>query len=53
MDKTLPDELVIAREASITMGGSAIGGILRYFFNVFVARFLGIEILGFYEQRRM
>lgn len=48
MDNFLPDELKIAREASITMGGSAVGGILRYFFNIFVARFLGVEILGFY-----
>ncbi len=30
------------------MGGNAIGGLFRYLFNVFVARFLGVEVLGFY-----
>lgn len=30
------------------MWGSTLGGILRYFFNIYVARFLGMEVLGFY-----
>ena len=49
MSNTLPDELKIAREASITAGGSTLGGLLRYLFNILVARFLGVEILGFYS----
>lgn len=48
MSSTLPPEIKIAREASITVGGSAIGGLFRYLFNVFVARFLGVEVLGLY-----
>ena len=32
------------------MGGSAVGGFFRYLFNVLVARFLGIEVLGFYAM---
>ncbi|GAH71889.1 unnamed protein product, partial [marine sediment metagenome] len=49
MSNTLPHELKIAREASITAGGSTLGGLLRYLFNILVARFLGVEILGFYS----
>lgn len=48
MSHTLPPEIKIAKEASITMGGSAVGGILRYLFNILIARLLGVEILGFY-----
>ena len=48
MSDTLPPEIKIAKEASIAMGGSAIGGFFRYLFNVLVARFLGVEVLGFY-----
>ncbi len=43
-----PHEIKVAKEASITLGGNAVGGILRYLFNIFVARFLGVEVLGFY-----
>lgn len=48
MADKLPPEIKIAKEASIAMGGSAIGGFFRYLFNVLVARFLGVEVLGFY-----
>ena len=49
MASTLPHEIKIAKEASITAGGSTIGGLLRYLFNILVARFLGVELLGFYS----
>lgn len=48
MSGALPPEIKIAKEASITMGGGAIGGLFRYLFNVLIARFLGVEVLGFY-----
>ena len=49
MSDTLPHELKIAREASIGLGGSALGSVLRYTFNVLVARFLGMHFLGLYS----
>lgn len=48
MPPSLPHETKIVKEASITMGGSMVGGLFRYLFNIQVARFLGIEILGLY-----
>jgi len=48
LKKILPPEIKIAKEATITMGGSAIAGVLRYVFNILIARLLGIEMLGFY-----
>ncbi|MCK4579645.1 MAG: flippase, partial [Candidatus Marinimicrobia bacterium] len=38
----------IAREASISFSGQMLGQLLRYFFNVSVARFLGVYFLGIY-----
>ena len=49
MPNPIPAQLKIAKEASITAGGSTIGGLLRYLFNILVARFLGVELLGFYS----
>ncbi|GAF83241.1 unnamed protein product, partial [marine sediment metagenome] len=48
MPQLLPPEIKIAKEASIAVGGGAIGGLFRYLFNVLIARFLGVEVLGFY-----
>ena len=48
MASPLPDELKVAREATITAGGGATGGLLRYLFNILVARLLGVEMLGYY-----
>ena len=48
MSAPLPDELKLAREATITAGGGATGGLLRYLFNILVARLLGVEMLGYY-----
>ncbi len=48
MGSPLPDELKVAREATISAGGGATGGLLRYLFNILVARLLGVEMLGYY-----
>ncbi|MCH7575395.1 MAG: polysaccharide biosynthesis protein [Candidatus Marinimicrobia bacterium] len=48
MSRRLPDELKIAKEAGISVGGGVSGGFLRYLFNILVARLHGVEILGMY-----
>ncbi|MCK4577362.1 MAG: flippase [Candidatus Marinimicrobia bacterium] len=48
MSKQFVDEIKIAREATITMGGSLASGLLRYLFNILIARLLGVELLGLY-----
>lgn len=48
MASQLPDELKVAKEATVTAGGGATGGGLRYLVNILIARFLGVEMLGIY-----
>jgi O-antigen/teichoic acid export membrane protein len=48
MSQQFVDEIKIAREATITMGGTLTTSVSRYLFNILVARLLGVELLGLY-----
>ncbi len=48
MVKNSSDEIKIAQEATISMGGSLVSGLFQYLFNILIARVLGVELLGLY-----
>ncbi len=49
MTEFQPHETKIAREASISFGGQFSGNGLRYLFNILLARFMGVEMMGIYS----